>query len=186
MNEPTYGKTKHGAPITDALVAKLAAEAEAGFDVDQMLKRRRGRPSLGASAAAVESVRLDPELRAAVQARAEHESETVSSVIREALRLYLAVNVTPRAGERVGIPPLATRSADPMLRLACAAGRGPRLQLVVGHAVRVPRASSQGGRPATTSHIVFPPHSHRSSDPQIDQSRTRTSVGAATGLTLGA
>jgi hypothetical protein len=40
----THGKTASGVPITDDLVAELAAKAEAGYDVDEML-RRRGEPS---------------------------------------------------------------------------------------------------------------------------------------------
>ena len=58
-----YGRTASGEPVTDELVETLAAKAEAGFDVDEILRRRGGRPAMGSSAASVESVRLDPELR---------------------------------------------------------------------------------------------------------------------------
>jgi hypothetical protein len=57
MAEKTYGKTTRGVPITDDLVAELAVRAEAGYDVDEMLRRRGGAPSIGS---ATESVRLDP------------------------------------------------------------------------------------------------------------------------------
>jgi len=88
----THGKTASGAPITDELVADLAEKAEAGFDVDEMLRRRRGgRPPIGSGAASVESVRLDPELREALARRARRDRETPSSVIRKALRKYLDV-----------------------------------------------------------------------------------------------
>jgi hypothetical protein len=87
----TYGKTRSGKPITDELVAELAEEAEAGYDVDETLRRRPGRPSLGSAPASVESVRLDPELRDALTQRAERDHETTSSVIRKALRRYLKV-----------------------------------------------------------------------------------------------
>ena len=87
----TYGKTASGVPITDELVAELAAKAEAGYDVDEMLRRRRGRPPIGSGAASVESVRLDPELRQALTRRAERDHETTSSVIRKALRKYLGI-----------------------------------------------------------------------------------------------
>ena len=92
MAKKTHGKTASGAPITDELVADLAEKAEAGFDVDEMLRRRRGgRPPIGSGAASVESVRLDPELREALARRARRDRETPSSVIRKALRKYLDV-----------------------------------------------------------------------------------------------
>jgi hypothetical protein len=87
----TYGKTAGGKPITDELVAQLAEKAEAGYEVDEMLRRRGGRPPIGSAAAAVESVRLEPELREALAERARRDHETTSSVIREALRKYLGV-----------------------------------------------------------------------------------------------
>jgi hypothetical protein len=87
----TYGRTASGKPITDELVEKLGDEAEAGYDVDETLRRRGGRPPIGSTAATVESVRLDPELRQALTQRAERDHETTSSVIRKALRKYLQV-----------------------------------------------------------------------------------------------
>lgn len=87
----TYGKTTTGTPITDELVAELADKAEAGYDVDEILRRRGGRPPIGSAAASVESVRLDPELREALARRARREKETTSAVIRKALRQYLGV-----------------------------------------------------------------------------------------------
>jgi len=89
MAKKTHGRTASGVPITEELVAKLAVEAEAGYDVNEMLRRRRGRPPIGAAAASVESVRLDPELREELGRRAKRDHETVSSVIRKALRSYL-------------------------------------------------------------------------------------------------
>jgi hypothetical protein len=87
----TYGRTASGKPITDELAEKLADEAEAGYDVDGTLRRRPGRPAIGSAPAAVESVRLEPELRDALAQRAERDEETTSSVIRKALRQYLKV-----------------------------------------------------------------------------------------------
>jgi hypothetical protein len=89
MAKKTYGKTKSGLEITDELVERLAAKAEAGYDVDEILRRRGGRPPLGSAAARVESVRLDPELQQALADRAAKDHETPSSVIRKALRQYL-------------------------------------------------------------------------------------------------
>jgi len=89
--ERVYGHTRSGQPITDTDVQALAAEAEAGYDVDRLIERRpkRGRPALGSSAASVESVRLDPELRLELLQRARSEGTTTSEIIREALRRFL-------------------------------------------------------------------------------------------------
>jgi predicted HicB family RNase H-like nuclease len=87
----SHGRTASGKPISDELVEQLADEAEAGYDVDETLRRRGGRPPIGSAAASVESVRLDPELHQALAQRAERDHETTSSVIRKALRKYLQV-----------------------------------------------------------------------------------------------
>jgi len=92
MSEPrVYGHTRSGRPITDRDVEALAAEADAGYDVDELIARRpkRGRPALGSSPASVESVRLDPELRRELIDRARADATTTSEVIREALRRFL-------------------------------------------------------------------------------------------------
>lgn len=89
MAEKTHGRTASGKPITDDLVETLAGKAEAGYDVEQTLRRRGGRPPIGSAAASVESVRLDPELADALARRAQSDHETASSVIRKALREYL-------------------------------------------------------------------------------------------------
>lgn len=91
MTKRTYGHTKSGAPVDDELVEKLAAEAERGYEVEEIVARRgkRGRPRLGSAPSTVESVRLDPELKARLARRAEAEGVPVSEVIREALHKYL-------------------------------------------------------------------------------------------------
>jgi Ribbon-helix-helix protein, copG family len=92
MTDPSiHGHTKSGQPITDQDIDKLAAEAEAGYDVDTLIARRnkRGRPTIGRAPASVESVRLDPELRRQLIERAQSEGSTPSELIREALRRYL-------------------------------------------------------------------------------------------------
>jgi len=88
----THGKTAGGKPITDDLIDKLSKEAEDGYDVDEILRKRVGRPSIGSGPATVESVRLDPELREALTSRAKQDHEATSSVIRKALRQYLEVS----------------------------------------------------------------------------------------------
>ena len=85
----TYGTTRSGRTIDDDLIEELVAKAERGYDVDEILRRRGGRPPMGSGPAAVESVRLDPELRSALAERAERDQESTSSVIRKALRIYL-------------------------------------------------------------------------------------------------
>ncbi len=91
MTTRTYGHTKSGTPITDELIEQLADEAEHGYRVDQIIARRgkRGRPRLGAEPSSVESVRLDPELKALLIRRAEDEGIPVSEVIRAALCHHL-------------------------------------------------------------------------------------------------
>ena len=64
--------------------------AEDGYDVEETLRRRPGRPTIGSGPAQVESVRLDPELRGALERRAKKDHEATSAVIRKALRHYLA------------------------------------------------------------------------------------------------
>ncbi len=92
MTEPRiHGHTRSGRPITDADIETLAAEAEAGYDVETLIARRgrRGRPALGSAPATVESVRLDPELRRQLADRAQADGTTASELIREALRQFL-------------------------------------------------------------------------------------------------
>ncbi len=89
MVEDTHGTTHSGAQITDELIEQLSEKAEQGFDVDEIIRRRGGRPPIGTSAATVESVRLDPELREALRSQAQREGRTSSELIREALRRYL-------------------------------------------------------------------------------------------------
>jgi hypothetical protein len=91
MSKGKATRTASGTPVTDELVARLAAQAEAGYNVEETLRRRGGRPTMGSAAASVESVRLDPELREALAVRAERDHETTSAVIREALRAYLKI-----------------------------------------------------------------------------------------------
>lgn len=72
------------------MVEKMADEAEAGYDVDDIQRRRAGgRPAMGSGPATVESVRLDPELKRELLLRASKDGTSVSDVIREALRSYV-------------------------------------------------------------------------------------------------
>ena len=91
MPERVYGRTKSGELITEQMIEDLAEEAERGYERGQLRGRRRGpgRPPMGEAAKVVDSVRLEPALRAAAAQRAEEEGTTVSEVIRRALREYL-------------------------------------------------------------------------------------------------
>ncbi|MHB1518389.1 MAG: ribbon-helix-helix protein, CopG family [Acidimicrobiales bacterium] len=86
-----YGHTKNGELITEQTIEQLAEDAERGYEPGQLRGRRRGpgRPPMGEAAKVVDSVRLEPALRAAAAQRAHEEGTTVSEVIRRALRQYL-------------------------------------------------------------------------------------------------
>lgn len=85
-----HGYQADGTPITDEMVRELADQAEAGYDVEELLRRRQpGRPAMGSAAATVESVRLDPELKRELLLRATQEQTSVSEIIRAAVRRYL-------------------------------------------------------------------------------------------------
>jgi hypothetical protein len=69
----------------------LAKVEETDYDVEAPKTRRRGRPPMGSGPADVVPVRIDPELREAIEARAEADHTTTSEIIREALRRFLDV-----------------------------------------------------------------------------------------------
>ena len=93
MTEPKTRRTRSGRILTDEAIEQLATEvAETDYDVEELKTRRgRGRPPMGSGPADVVPVRIDPELRAAIEARAEKDHATVSEVIREAIRRFLDV-----------------------------------------------------------------------------------------------
>ena len=83
-------RTTTGRVLTEADLDAIAEEVETcDYDIAALRKRRRGRPTMGSGPADVVPVRIDPELRAAVTARAESDGTTTSEVIREALRRFL-------------------------------------------------------------------------------------------------
>lgn len=92
MSTSKTRKTSAGQKLSDADLDAIAEEVEhKEYDVEQLKTRRRGRPSMGSGPAEVVPVRLDPELRAAIEARAAVDSTTTSEIIREALRRFLDV-----------------------------------------------------------------------------------------------
>jgi hypothetical protein len=91
MSDKTY-ETESGAVMTDADITAIADRVEhAEYDVEVLLDRRRGRPAIGSGPASVVPVRIDPELKAAIDARAAADQSSTSEVIREALRRFLEV-----------------------------------------------------------------------------------------------
>ena len=92
MTQDKKYRTSTGRVLTDDDLDAIADEVEhASYDVEELMPRRRGRPMMGSQPAEVVPVRIDPELRAAVDARALAEHTTTSEIIREALRRYLHV-----------------------------------------------------------------------------------------------
>jgi hypothetical protein len=85
-------RTRSGRTLTDEEIDALSIEvAETDYDIEDLKTRRRGRPSMGSGPADVVPVRIDPELRAAIEARAEADHTTTSEIIREAIRRFLEV-----------------------------------------------------------------------------------------------
>ena len=82
--------TSNGHAIADEDIERLVAEAERGYDLTE-LKLRPGRKPMGSSAAEVVPVRLNPELKLAVEQRAAADHTTSSEIIRQALRQFLDV-----------------------------------------------------------------------------------------------
>jgi len=92
MTDPNTQRTRSGRTLTDEDIDAIAREVEeTDYDVEALKTRRRGRPPMGSGPADVVPVRIDPELRAAIEARAEADHTTTSEIIREALRRFLDV-----------------------------------------------------------------------------------------------
>lgn len=71
--------------VTDEQIQKWADEAEAGYDVEELKRRGRGRPGRGAEPMQVIAVRLTAEEVAALDELAEREHLSRSEAIRRAL-----------------------------------------------------------------------------------------------------
>lgn len=78
-------ETIDGVPGTEEQIASWGAEAEAGYDVQELRKRGRGRPGPGAEPSQLVTLRLSATELAAIDARAAREGKSRSEVIREAL-----------------------------------------------------------------------------------------------------
>ena len=78
-------ETINGKPVTEEQITAWAAEAEAGYDVEVLKRRGRGRPGRGSEPSQVVALRLTLDEIAALDARAKREGKTRSEVIRDAL-----------------------------------------------------------------------------------------------------
>lgn len=76
--------------MDDGQIQTWADEAEAGFDVDALERRGRGRPGRGAVPAQVVAVRLTTEELDALDATAARSHMSRSEVIRAALAHFAA------------------------------------------------------------------------------------------------
>jgi hypothetical protein len=92
MSDPKEHRTRSGRILTDDDIDAIAREVEeTDYDVEALKTRRRGRPPMGSGPADVVPVRIDPEMREAIEARAEADHTTTREIIREALRHFLDV-----------------------------------------------------------------------------------------------
>ncbi|HEV2809405.1 MAG TPA: CopG family transcriptional regulator [Acidimicrobiales bacterium] len=87
-DKKSHGRSEASVELTDEVLEQMANEADAGLDVTT-LRRRPGRPAMGSAPAGTLPIRLDPELRKALDDRAVAEETTDSEVVRRALRRYL-------------------------------------------------------------------------------------------------
>jgi hypothetical protein len=78
-------ETINGIPVAEGDIVAWAAEAEAGYGVEKLKKRGRGRPGRGAEPSQVVALRLTLEELAAIDARAAREGKSRSEIIRQAL-----------------------------------------------------------------------------------------------------
>lgn len=86
-----HGRTPAGRELTDEVLEEMAAEAERGLDVStaKTIRRGPGRPRIGAGVGEVFPVRLEPELRGRLDAKALEEGRPSAAVVRDALVRYL-------------------------------------------------------------------------------------------------
>jgi predicted HicB family RNase H-like nuclease len=73
-------------------IEEMAKQAEEGYDVDEILRRRGGRPAMGSAPSSVESVRLSPELKRDLLERAAQQGISLSEAIRTALQEYVSAS----------------------------------------------------------------------------------------------
>ena len=78
-------ETINGVPVTEEQIAAWTAEADAGYNAQDLKRRGRGRPGRGAEPSQVVALRLTATELAELDVRAAREGKSRSEVIREAL-----------------------------------------------------------------------------------------------------
>ena len=76
--------------VTQEMVEAWAVQAEAGYDVEQLKRRERGRPGRGTEPMQVVAVRLTADEMQALDAVAARDQVSRSEAIRRALASYAA------------------------------------------------------------------------------------------------
>lgn len=76
--------------VTEEQIQRWADEAEAGYDVEELTRRGRGRPGRGAEPMQVVAVRLTTDELNALDAIASQENLSRSEIIRRALAQFAA------------------------------------------------------------------------------------------------
>ena len=76
--------------VTEEQIQRWADEAEAGYDVEELTRRGRGRPGRGAEPMQVVAVRLTTDELNALDAIASQENLSRSEAIRRALAQFTA------------------------------------------------------------------------------------------------
>lgn len=76
--------------VTEEQIQRWADEAEAGYDIEELTRRGRGRPGRGAEPMQVVAVRLTIDEINALDAIASRESLSRSETIRRALAQFAA------------------------------------------------------------------------------------------------
>ena len=76
--------------VTEEQIQRWADEAEAGYDVEELTRRGRGRPGRGAEPMQVVAVRLTTDEINALDAIASQENLSRSETIRRALAQFAA------------------------------------------------------------------------------------------------
>ena len=88
---PQVGFTSHDiGMVSEEQIQKWADQAEAGYDVEELKRRGRGRPGRGAEPMQVVAVRLTADELAALDDMAEREHISRSEAIRRALADFAA------------------------------------------------------------------------------------------------
>lgn len=85
-----YDKGMREDEVTEAQIHAWADEAEAGYDVEALKRRGRGRPGRGAEPMQVVAVRLTADEIAALDAAAKRDQLSRSEAIRRALSAFAA------------------------------------------------------------------------------------------------